>query len=67
MGERPAPRTPSGLAQGVDAPGPTTGKGKVQKNEAVQDCRIAAVQDGEEASRRVGDEIGDGPKPWEFR
>ena len=53
------PQTPSGFAHGVDAPGPTAGKGNVQKYETVQDRRVAAVQDGEEALRRVGDEIGE--------
>jgi hypothetical protein len=42
----------------IDAPGPTTRKGKVQKNKTIQNSCITAIQDWEKISRRVSNEIG---------
>jgi hypothetical protein len=45
--------------QSIEAPFAATGDPEIEEYEAVDDCQLAAVEQWEEASRRMRHEIGD--------
>src|SRR5258708_1051489 len=49
-----------GMAQSVETPSARSRGEQIQKDEAEQDCRIATIDGGKEAPRRMNDEVSGG-------